>query len=317
MWGIYPLPVLTHWGRVTYICVSELTIIGSDNGLSPGWRQAIIWNNAGLLLIEPLGTNFSEILIGIQTFSFKKMHLNMSSAKWRTVCLGLNVLTAQKPESVSMSWRHHHQDHLPFSPGFILASTTSLAKSSISLSRLLSVTVSAERWVPVVADTDSCGMANFSSMIESCAIEIRWSFLYEIHVVQRCQSHKRQLDLQTGAHQIVTKSGTYSPSRYAPKCWAWPQILAFSICSHIGIFIRGLDFCNDFSYRIAIQHIIDLNNGGHFADEILFNENLCILIQISLKLRLSQVDNKTDISSTGNDFTSFMWTNDGLVYWRI
>ena len=37
-----------HWGRVTHICVSELTIIGSDNGLSPGRRQTIIWNNAGL-----------------------------------------------------------------------------------------------------------------------------------------------------------------------------------------------------------------------------------------------------------------------------
>ena len=77
---------------MTHICVNELTIIGSDNGLSPGRRQAIIWNNAGLLLIEPLGTNFSEISIEIQTFSFKKMHLNMSSAKWRPFCLGLNEL---------------------------------------------------------------------------------------------------------------------------------------------------------------------------------------------------------------------------------
>ena len=83
---------LTHWGRVTYICVRKLTIIGSDNGLLPGRRQAIIWNNAGLLLIEPLGTNFSEISIGIQTFSFKTIHLNMSSAKWCPFCLGLNVL---------------------------------------------------------------------------------------------------------------------------------------------------------------------------------------------------------------------------------
>ena len=84
---------LSHWGRETHICVSQLTNIGSDNGLSPGRRQAIIWNNAGLLLNEPLGTNFSEISIRIQTFSFKKMHLNMSSAKWRPLCLGLNVLT--------------------------------------------------------------------------------------------------------------------------------------------------------------------------------------------------------------------------------
>ena len=71
----------------------KLTIIGSDNGLSPDQRQAIIWTNAGILLIEPLGTNFSEILIGIQTFSFTKMRMKMSSAKWRPFCLGLNVLT--------------------------------------------------------------------------------------------------------------------------------------------------------------------------------------------------------------------------------
>ena len=83
---------LTHWGRVTHICVVELTTIGSDNGLSPGRRQAIIWNNAGILLIGPLGTNFNEILIEIHTFSFNKMHLKMSSGKWQPCCLGLNVL---------------------------------------------------------------------------------------------------------------------------------------------------------------------------------------------------------------------------------
>ena len=49
------LVFLTHWGGVTHICVSKLTIIGSDNGLSPGRRQAIIWTNAGILLIRPLG----------------------------------------------------------------------------------------------------------------------------------------------------------------------------------------------------------------------------------------------------------------------
>ena len=86
------LNMLTHWGRVTHICVGNLTIIGPDNGLSPGRRQAIIWINAGILLIGPCGTNFSEILIGIQIFSFKKMHLKMSSAKWRLFCLDLDVL---------------------------------------------------------------------------------------------------------------------------------------------------------------------------------------------------------------------------------
>ena len=62
--------VLTHWGRVTHICVSKLIVIGSDNGLSPGRRQAIIWTNAGVLSIGPLETNFSEILIKIIIVSF-------------------------------------------------------------------------------------------------------------------------------------------------------------------------------------------------------------------------------------------------------
>ena len=83
---------MTHWGRVTHICVSKLTIIGSGFGLSPGRRQAIIWTNAGILLIRTLGTNFSEILSENHAFWFKKMHLKMSSAKWRPFCLGLNVL---------------------------------------------------------------------------------------------------------------------------------------------------------------------------------------------------------------------------------
>ena len=44
-----------------HICGDKLTNIDSDD-LSPGWRQAIIWTNAGILLIGPLGTNLSEIL---------------------------------------------------------------------------------------------------------------------------------------------------------------------------------------------------------------------------------------------------------------
>ena len=94
-WHMYASPVfivLTHWCRATHICVSKLTIIGSDKCLSPGRRQAIIWTKDGILLIGPLGTNFSEILSKIHTFSFKKMHLKTSSAKLWPFCLGLNVL---------------------------------------------------------------------------------------------------------------------------------------------------------------------------------------------------------------------------------
>ena len=99
-WWSYVFLALTHWGRVTHICVSKLTIIGLDNGLSPGRRQAIIWTNAGILLIGPLGTNFSEILINIHTFSFINMPLKMSSAKWRPFCFGLNELTHRYPHHV-------------------------------------------------------------------------------------------------------------------------------------------------------------------------------------------------------------------------
>ena len=73
----------------------NLTIIASDYGLSPVRPQAIIWTNAGILLIGPLRTNFNEILIGIQILSFKKMHLKTSSGKWWPFCLSLNVLTLQ------------------------------------------------------------------------------------------------------------------------------------------------------------------------------------------------------------------------------
>ena len=96
--------LLTHWGRLTHVCHCELTIIGSHNDLSPGLHQAIIWTNAGVLLIGPLGTNFSEILIEIYIFSFKKMHLKLLSGIWRPFCLGLNVLNISRTTSIWI-WR--------------------------------------------------------------------------------------------------------------------------------------------------------------------------------------------------------------------
>ena len=82
---------LIHWSRVTHACVGNLTTIGLDNDLSPGRHQAVIWTNAGILLIGPLETNFSEVVIEIHIFSFKKMNLKMSG-KWRPSWLGLSVL---------------------------------------------------------------------------------------------------------------------------------------------------------------------------------------------------------------------------------
>ena len=42
--------ILTHWGWVPHIWISKLTIIGSDNGLSPGRGQTII----GVCLLAPM-----------------------------------------------------------------------------------------------------------------------------------------------------------------------------------------------------------------------------------------------------------------------
>ena len=116
--------VLIHWGRGTHIheCVSKLTSIGSDNGLSPGRRQAIIWTYGGILLIGPLGTYFSEILIEIYTFPFKKIHLNMSSGKWRLICLGPNVLSfGLMPNTSDMAmYGSGHEGAPVLLPGFAI-----------------------------------------------------------------------------------------------------------------------------------------------------------------------------------------------------
>ena len=91
-WTNTNLLSLTHWGGVTHICVTN-----------QGWRQAIIWTNTGILLIGPLGTKFSEILIEIYTCSFKKMHLKMLSGKCQPFCLSLNMLTSLRILSKTFS----------------------------------------------------------------------------------------------------------------------------------------------------------------------------------------------------------------------
>ena len=65
---------------MTHICISKLTIIGSDNGLSPSQCQAMLWTSAGILLTQPLGTFFSEILIETHIKNaFKNVMCEMSA----------------------------------------------------------------------------------------------------------------------------------------------------------------------------------------------------------------------------------------------
>ena len=127
---------LTHWGRVTHICIGNLTIIGSANGLLPGRHQALIWTTTGILSTGPLGTKFSEILIAIQTFSVRKMHLKMLSAKWQPSCLGLNVLMWKSLIQYGQWWPNCKHSHhaLPVWP---LVISLRKLRSSLSLDTLL------------------------------------------------------------------------------------------------------------------------------------------------------------------------------------
>ena len=79
--------------------LSQLTSIGSDNSLSPGRRQAIIWTNAGILLIRPLGTSFNEILIKTNIFihenAFESVVCKMASILSRPQCVNMGPVNTQ------------------------------------------------------------------------------------------------------------------------------------------------------------------------------------------------------------------------------
>ena len=104
---------LIHWGWVTQICVSELTINGSDKGLSLSRRPAIIWTNAGILWTGPAGTNFSEITcpqnlyIFIQENPFENVVWKMAAILFQPQCV--------KPSIWSYSYHLQHLRHFCFS----------------------------------------------------------------------------------------------------------------------------------------------------------------------------------------------------------
>ena len=107
---IYPTITLAAIMPIHCMHFFSLLFKLSFNSLQPSdayMRQIIIWTNDRILLIGPLGTNFSDILIEIHKFPFKKMHLKISSAKWRQFCLGLNVLIAHW-KNVSILPSPHH-----------------------------------------------------------------------------------------------------------------------------------------------------------------------------------------------------------------
>ena len=121
-----------HWGRVTYhqsiqncimflpleqyqevyVCVGDFTIIGWINGLSPGRRQAIIWTNAGILLIGPIGTNFDEIFFEIQVFlqenEFENVLCDMVAILSRPSCVKLVLQEYFSFSTRRFNYKHYH-----------------------------------------------------------------------------------------------------------------------------------------------------------------------------------------------------------------
>ena len=77
-------------------------IIGSDHGLMPVRRQAIIWTNAVLLSIGTLGTNFCEIPnsnIFIQERAFQNVVWNIILSWPQHINLGSKQITSGNPHN--------------------------------------------------------------------------------------------------------------------------------------------------------------------------------------------------------------------------
>ena len=99
--GITWSHLITHWGRVTHICVGNLTSIGSYNGLSPGRRQAIIWTNAGIFVNWTLGNklrwNFNQNSnIFFQENPFENVVWNIAAILSRPQCDNLSTILTSK-----------------------------------------------------------------------------------------------------------------------------------------------------------------------------------------------------------------------------
>ena len=86
-----------HWSN-PYMSVNW-AIIGSDDGLSPDLRQAIIWNNADILSTGISGTNFSEIWIAIQTFFIEQNAIQNVLSKMAAILF--------RPQWVKSHWIYY------------------------------------------------------------------------------------------------------------------------------------------------------------------------------------------------------------------
>ena len=88
--------LLTHWGRVRHICVSKITIIGSDNGLSPPSHYLNqCWDIVNLTLKNKLQWNIHwHSYISIQENAFENVVCEMSAILSRPQCV--NTLVGER-----------------------------------------------------------------------------------------------------------------------------------------------------------------------------------------------------------------------------
>ena len=82
-------------------------LMGQNEAYMLGRYQTIIWTNAGIVLIRTSGTNFNEIWSEIHIFTYKKLHLKLSSAKWRSFCFDLNILINLPGDELKLDESNH------------------------------------------------------------------------------------------------------------------------------------------------------------------------------------------------------------------
>ena len=105
---------LTLWGRVTHICVCNLTIIDSDNGLSPVRRQAIIWTNASILFFWTPGNKLQRNInrnsyISIKRNPFQYVVWNMAAVLSRIQCVNELKFLPKVIHLTLMKWNETYQ----------------------------------------------------------------------------------------------------------------------------------------------------------------------------------------------------------------
>ena len=107
LWSMSQTKTLIHWGQVMHICVSKLRHHWLRQWLLACLAPNHYFDQCWLVVISPSRTYLNEILLDIQSFIFKKMHLKMLCAKWQPSCPGLKMLASIRDR---MMWMKINED---------------------------------------------------------------------------------------------------------------------------------------------------------------------------------------------------------------